>query len=55
MGVQVLVRGGSRKTTEPIDCHGESGTIGKSDQNLVVLQGWSIAPMHARLEQYYDG
>ena len=55
MGFQILVRGGSRKTAEPILCEGDTCTIGKDDQNLVILQGWSIGSVHARIEERVDG
>ncbi|MBU2857003.1 FHA domain-containing protein [Acidithiobacillus ferrooxidans] len=54
-GFQLWVSGGHRKVVEPIQCVAEHCTLGKDDQNLVVLQGWSIAPVHARIARRADG
>jgi len=54
-GFQLWVSGGHRKVVEPIQCAAEHCTLGKDDQNLVILQGWSIAPVHARITRRADG
>jgi pilus assembly protein CpaF len=54
-GFQLWVSGGQRKNVDPILCAADHCTLGKDDRNLVILQGWSIAPEHARIERRNDG
>ncbi|QDQ29030.1 FHA domain-containing protein [Chitinimonas arctica] len=38
-----------------VECTIDSCTIGKSDENLIILQGWSIAKRHAAIHRRADG
>ena len=41
--------------TSPIECTIDSCSIGKSDENLIVLQGWTVAKKHAAIKRQPDG
>ena len=41
--------------TSPIECTIDSCSIGKSDENLIVLQGWTVAKKHAAIQRKPDG
>ena len=38
-----------------IECTIDSCSIGKSDDNLIVLQGWTVAKKHAQIQRKPDG
>jgi pilus assembly protein CpaF len=38
-----------------IECTIDSCSIGKSDENLIVLQGWTVAKKHAQISRKPDG
>src|SRR5690349_3997837 len=38
-----------------VDCQIDSCTIGKADDNLVVVRGWSVGKRHATIHQRSDG
>lgn len=38
-----------------IECTIDSCSIGKSDENLIVLQGWAVAKKHAQLQRKPEG
>ncbi|HUR21037.1 MAG TPA: FHA domain-containing protein, partial [Vicinamibacterales bacterium] len=38
-----------------LDCTIDACTIGKGDDNLVVIRGWSIGKKHATIKQRPDG
>jgi pilus assembly protein CpaF len=40
---------------EKVDCAIESCSIGKGDENLVVVRGWSVGKKHATIRQRPDG
>ncbi len=40
---------------EKVDCAIDSCSIGKGDENLVVVRGWSVAKKHATIRQRPDG
>ncbi len=40
---------------EKVDCAIDSCSIGKGDENLIVVRGWSVAKKHATLRQRPDG
>jgi len=40
---------------EKVDCAIDSCSIGKGDENLVVVRGWSVGKKHATLRQRPDG
>ncbi len=39
----------------PIECTIDSCSIGKSDENLIVLQGWTVAKKHATIQRKPEG
>jgi pilus assembly protein CpaF len=41
--------------TSPIECTIDSCSIGKSDENLIVLQGWTVAKKHAAIQRKPEG
>lgn len=41
--------------TSRIECTIDSCSIGKSDENLIVLQGWTVAKKHAAIKRRPDG
>jgi pilus assembly protein CpaF len=41
--------------TSQIDCTIDQCTVGKSDENLIVLQGWAVAKKHAAIQRKPDG
>ena len=41
--------------TSEIECTIDSCSIGKSDENLIVLQGWTVAKKHATVQRKPDG
>jgi pilus assembly protein CpaF len=41
--------------TSQIDCTIDQCSIGKSDENLIVLQGWTVAKKHATIQRKPDG
>lgn len=41
--------------TSEIDCTIDLCSIGKSDENLIVLQGWTVAKKHATIQRKADG
>ncbi|MCP3666468.1 MAG: Flp pilus assembly complex ATPase component [Gammaproteobacteria bacterium] len=43
------------KNTKRVRCTIKQCTIGKSRDNLIVIRGWRIAPVHARLEMTEKG
>jgi pilus assembly protein CpaF len=40
---------------EKVDCAIDACSIGKGDENLIVVRGWSVAKKHATLRQRPDG
>jgi len=38
-----------------IDCTIDTCSVGKSDENLIVLQGWTVAKKHAAIQRKPDG
>lgn len=40
---------------EKVDCAIDSCSIGKGDENLIVVRGWSVAKKHATIRQRPDG
>ncbi|MHB9022407.1 MAG: ATPase, T2SS/T4P/T4SS family [Halothiobacillus sp.] len=45
----------SKRDPRHVRCLNDSCGIGRSEDNLVVLQGWSIAPEHAVIRSRHDG
>jgi pilus assembly protein CpaF len=45
----------TRGKTSTVNCNAPVCTIGKSDENLVVLQGWDVARKHAAIIAQDDG
>jgi pilus assembly protein CpaF len=41
--------------TSQIECTIDSCSIGKSDENLIALQGWTVAKKHATIQRKPDG
>ena len=41
--------------TSEIECTIDSCSIGKSDENLILLQGWAVAKKHATVQRKPDG
>ena len=41
--------------TSQIECTIDTCSIGKSDENLILLQGWSVAKKHATIKRKPDG
>ncbi|HTJ96689.1 MAG TPA: ATPase, T2SS/T4P/T4SS family [Rhodocyclaceae bacterium] len=41
--------------TSEIECTIDSCSIGKSDENLIVLQGWTVAKKHAQIQRKPEG
>jgi len=41
--------------TSEIECTIDNCSIGKSDENLIVLQGWTVAKKHATVQRKPDG
>jgi pilus assembly protein CpaF len=41
--------------TSQIECTIDACSIGKSDENLILLQGWSVAKKHATVQRKPDG
>ncbi len=40
---------------EKVDCAIDSCSIGKGDENLIIVRGWSVAKKHATIRQRPDG
>ena len=51
---RILIQGG-RAAAKEVVCEAESCQIGKSDDSLVVLQGWTIAAHHALIYRQREG
>ncbi|WP_286738191.1 FHA domain-containing protein, partial [Thiomonas sp. SCN 64-16] len=50
-----IVFQGGRAAAREVVCEAESCQIGKSENNLVVLQGWTVAPHHAMVYRQQGG
>ena len=41
--------------TSQIECTLDTCSVGKSDENLIALQGWTVAKKHASIQRKPDG
>jgi pilus assembly protein CpaF len=41
--------------TSQIECTIDNCSVGKSDENLIALQGWTVAKKHAAIQRKPDG
>jgi FOG: FHA domain len=46
---------GGRADVEEFPCTNDEARLGKAEDNLVVLQGWTIAAHHAIIQRDHDG
>ncbi|MHB1632822.1 MAG: FHA domain-containing protein [Acidithiobacillus sp.] len=45
---------GGRADVEEFPCTNDEARLGKAEDNLVVLQGWTIAAHHAIIPKFRD-